>query len=122
MRHRYLRPSWDLPEIYLYRQPIDFRKQANGLALIVEQELGHSPFSGALYAFTNRQRNKIKCLMWEDNGFVLYYKSLAEEKFKWPGPSEELMPLNGEQINWLLDGYDITLLQGHKTLHYESVG
>lgn len=122
MRHRYLRPSWDLPEIYLYRQPVDFRKQANGLALIVEQELGHSPFSGALYAFTNRQRNKIKCLMWEDNGFVLYYKSLAEEKFKWPSPSDELMPLNGKQINWLLDGYDITLLQGHKTLHYESVG
>ena len=34
MRHRYLRPSWDLPEIYLYRKPIDFRKQANGLARI----------------------------------------------------------------------------------------
>jgi transposase len=62
MRNRYLRPSWDLPEIYLYQAPIDFRKQANGLALLVEQELGHSPFSGALYAFTNRQRNKIKCL------------------------------------------------------------
>ncbi|PSF05461.1 IS66 family insertion sequence hypothetical protein [Marinobacter fuscus] len=122
MRHRYLRPSRDLPEIYLYRKPIDFRKQANGLALLVEQELGHSPFSGALYAFTNRQRNKIKCLMWEDNGFVLYYKALAEEKFKWPGPADELMPLTGEQINWLLDGYDISLLRGHKTLHYESVG
>lgn len=122
MRKRYLRPSHDLPEIYLYRTPIDFRKQANGLALLVEQELGHSPFSGALYAFTNRRRNKIKCLMWEDNGFVLYYKALAEERFKWPGPSDELMVLSGEQINWLLDGYDISLLQGHKTLHYESVG
>jgi transposase len=33
-------------------------------------ELGHSPFSGHLYAFTNKQRNKIKCLFWEDNGFV----------------------------------------------------
>jgi transposase len=62
MRNRYLRPSWDLPEIYLYQAPIDFRKQANGLALLVEQELCHSPFSGALYAFPNRQRNKIKCL------------------------------------------------------------
>ena len=51
-------------------------------AVLVEQELGHNPFTGALYAFTNRQRNKIKCLMWEDNGFVLYYKALAEEKFK----------------------------------------
>ncbi|WP_417514545.1 IS66 family insertion sequence element accessory protein TnpB [Marinobacter sp.] len=71
------------------------------MALIVERELGHSLFSGALYAFTNRQRNKVKCLMWEDNGFVLYYKALAEEKFKWPGPSDELMSLTGEQINWL---------------------
>ncbi|KAA8976372.1 IS66 family insertion sequence element accessory protein TnpB, partial [Halospina sp. K52047b] len=47
MRHRYLRPSRRFPEIYLYREPVDFRKQAHGLALIVEQELGHSPFTGA---------------------------------------------------------------------------
>ena len=53
---------------------------------------------------------------------MLYYKALAEERFKWPSPAEELMVLSGEQINWLLDGYDITLLQGHKRLHYESVG
>lgn len=122
MRPRYLRPAREMPEIFLYRAPIDFRKQANGLALLIEQELGRSPFTGALYAFTNRQRNKIKCLMWEDNGFVLYYKALAEEKFKWPKPADELMPLTGEQINWLLDGYDINLLKGHKMLHYEALG
>jgi len=121
MRHRYLRPSLSLPEIYLYRAPVDFRKQAQGLAVLVEQELGHNPFTGALYAFTNKHRNKIKCLMWEDNGFVLYYKALAEEKFKWPKASDELMSLTGEQINWLLDGYDIALLKGHKTLNYEAV-
>ena len=122
MQPRYLRPAREMPEIFLYRAPIDFRKQANGLALLIEQELGRSPFTGALYAFTNRQRNKIKCLMWEDNGFVLYYKALAEEKFKWPKSADELMPLTGEQINWLLDGYDINLLKGHKMLHYEALG
>jgi transposase len=66
MCHRYLRPSFSLPEIYLYRAPVDFRKQARGLAVLVEQELGHNPFTGALYAFTNKHRNKIKCLMWVD--------------------------------------------------------
>lgn len=91
MRNRYLRPSRELPEIVLYRAPVDLRKQAHGLALIVEQELDHSPFTGALYAFTNRQRNKIKCLMGENNGFVLYYKALAEERFKWRGPGDELL-------------------------------
>lgn len=120
MNH-YFRPSRDMPQIYLYRQPVDFRKSFRGLAAIVEQELGHNPFTGALYAFSNRQRNKIKCLFWEDNGFVLYYKSLAEEKFRWPKAGDELLCLTGQQINWLLDGYDISLLQGHKKLHYEAV-
>ncbi len=117
----YFRPAQDMPKIYLYRDPVDFRKQSAGLAAIVEQELGHNPFDGGLYAFSNRQRNKIKCLFWEDNGFVLYYKSLAEEKFLWTKKGEEVVALTGQQINWLLDGYDITLMKGHKKLEYDSV-
>jgi transposase len=81
------------------RNQHDPNRTSTGLAVLVEQELGHNPFTGALYAFTNKHWNKIKCLMWEDNGFVLYYKALAEEKFKWPKASDELMPLTGEQIN-----------------------
>ena len=54
-----------MPRIYLYRDPVDFRKASAGLAAIVERELGHNPFDGGLYAFTNRRRNKIKCLLWE---------------------------------------------------------
>lgn len=115
------RPALEMPAIYLYREPVDFRKSFRGLAAIVEQELGHNPFNGSLYAFTNRQRNKIKCLFWEDNGFVLYYKSLAEETFKWPRADHELLFLTGQQINWLLDGYDISLMKGHKKLHYEAL-
>ncbi len=121
MTARYFRPANDMPQIYLYRDSVDFRKSVNGLSAIVERELGRNPFEGALYAFTNRQRNKIKCLYWEDNGFVLYYKSLAEENFRWPHPDDDVISLTGQQINWLLDGYDISLMTGHKKLHYESV-
>jgi len=117
----YFRPALETPRIFLYRDPIDFRKASLGLAAIVERELGHNVFEGALYAFTNRSRNKIKCLFWEDNGFVLYYKALAEEKFRWPRRGEAVISLTGQQLNWLLDGYDITLLSGHKKIQYESV-
>ena len=115
-----LRPHPRMPQIYLYREPVDFRKSFRGLAAIIEQELGHNPFEGALYAFTNRRRDKIKLLYWEGNGFVLYYKSLAEEKFHWPGGEEELVSLTGQQINWLLDGYNLSAMKGHKKLHYEA--
>jgi transposase len=71
------------------------RKSYRGLAAIVEQELEHNPFDGGLYAFINRRRGKIKLLFWEDNGFVLYYKSLAEKKFRWSGSEDQIIPLTG---------------------------
>ena len=117
----YLRPALTMPQIYLYRQPVDFRKQSHGLAAIVEGELGHNPFSGGLYVFTNRRYNRIKLLMWERNGFVLYYKALLEEKFIWPKGDEQVISLTGQQINFLLDGLDIMALRGHRKLVYESV-
>jgi len=120
MNHLF-RPDPAMPQIYLYRDPVDFRKSFRGLAAIVEQELGHNPFSGALYAFTNRRRDKIKLLFWEDNGFVLYYKSLAEEKFHWPKADDDVLPLTGQQINFLLDGYDLAAMKGHQKLQYEAL-
>ena len=109
-----MRPSLTLSKVFIYRDPIDFRKAHRGLAALVEMELGHNPFDGFLYAFTNRQRNKIKCLFWEDNGFILYYKSLSEGKFKRPKKSDELITMTGEQLNWLLDGYDVMAMKPHK--------
>jgi len=116
-----MRPNMGLSQVYLYSQPIDFRKSFRGISAIIECELGHNPFEGHLYAFTNKQRNKIKCLFWENNGFVLCYKSLEEDKFIWPKGSEDLMILNGQQINWLLDGLDLSVMQGHQKLNYDSV-
>jgi len=116
-----MRPNRALLQVFLNREPVDFRKSFNGLAAIVEQELDRNPFDGDLYAFINRRGNKIKCLFWERNGFVLYYKSLAEEKFSWPQQSDDLIALTGEQLNWLLDGYNINTMQAHKKVQYESV-
>jgi transposase len=114
-----LRPNVSLPKVYLYRKPVDFRKGHRGLGAIIEQELAHDPFSGTLYVFINRQHNKLKALFWEDNGFVLYYKALAEEKFRWPREELTLLTITGEQMNWLLEGYDLSVMKAHKKLHYE---
>ena len=121
MTGRTLRPARSLPQVWLYRDPVDFRKSYRGLGAIVEQELGDNPFNGTLYVFINRHRNKLKALFWEDNGFVLYYKALAEETFRWPRQGETVISVTGEQLNWLLDGYDITQMKPHKKVRAESL-
>ena len=57
--NRHLRPSLGMPAIYLYRDSVDFRKSFRGLGAIVEQELGHNPFDGALYAFGVPDRGSV---------------------------------------------------------------
>ena len=116
-----MRPSPLLTEVYLYRQPIDFRKSYRGLSALVECELGHNPFDGGLFVFSNKQRTKIKCLFWESTGFVLYYKVLVEDKFKGPTGNDALLIITGQQLNWLLDGFDIGVMKGHQERHYDTV-
>ena len=115
-----MRPSDQLPEVFLCQQPVDFRKGIQGLSVLVEAELMLDPFSQTLFVFVNRQRTSIKILCWERNGFCLWQKKLEKERFKWPS-GESVITLSGQQLNWLLDGYDLGQLQPHKTLHYRTV-
>ena len=38
--------------VYLHREPIDFRKNINGLSALVEHDLALDPFADALYVFS----------------------------------------------------------------------
>lgn len=74
----------DAPKVYLHREPVDFRKQINGLSVIVQEALKMDPFEDALFVFINCSRNRIKALYWERNGFCLWFKRLEKDKFSWP--------------------------------------
>ena len=101
--------------------PIDMRKQMNGLAALVEGVLKQNPFSGALFVFVNRRRDKLKILVWDCSGFVVWYKRLEQEKFHWPIKSNEVtVTLSGEQLHWLLDGYDVWKMRAHQSLQLFS--
>ncbi len=54
---------------------------------------------------------------------MLWYKRLERERFKWPDRLEgDVLHIKGQELNWLLDGYDIALMQPHEALHFQSVG
>ena len=70
--------------VYLHRDPVDFRKAINGLSLIVSDDMALSPFDRAIFVFCNKRRSQLKVLYWDETGFVLWQKRLEKEKFKWP--------------------------------------
>ena len=114
-----IRPALRDIEVYLCVAPVDFRKQVNGLSMLVESELALNPMSSAVFAFTKRRRDRVKLLVWERNGFVLWMKRLERERFCWPRAQESVVTLSGQELNWLLDGLDLRFWRPHAALHYE---
>lgn len=106
--------------VFLHRDAVDCRKNINGLAALVEQSLRLDPLARAVYAFTNRRRDRVRLLLWERNGFWLMTKRLEEDRFKWP-TGQGVLRLTSEQLHWLLAGIDLNAMQPHPQRHYVRV-
>jgi transposase len=78
----------------------------DGLAAIVQLDFELSPFEPCLFAFCNRQRNKVKILEWSERGFWLHYFRLEKGKLPWPEIGAEVNPLDmtWQDLRWLLEG------------------
>ena len=117
-----MRPSNELPVVYLCREVVDFRKGINGLAALVEEVLKLDPLSEHLFVFCNRARDRVRILYWERNGFCLWHKRLEKHRFHWPRREPGVVvTLTGQQLNWLLEGIDVMRMKGHERLFYRHI-
>lgn len=97
----------DIPEIYIACQPVDLRKGIDGYASIIQEEFVLDPGKDALYIFTNRSHNKLKCLYYDGTGFWLLYKRLNKGTFKWNFADQDVLEITRQQLGWLLDGLSV---------------
>jgi len=96
--------------VYLACGPTDMRKSINGLAAIVEGSFKLDPFDDALFVFCNKNRDRLKILDWDGDGFWLYFKRLEKGRFHWPASGEEAtMTLTGAELAILLGGARVEL-------------
>jgi len=75
-------------QVFLACGSTDMRKSIDGLAVLVKEGLGLDPFAPALFVFCNRQRDKVKVLHWEHNGFWLYYRRRMPTVLRCGSPGE----------------------------------
>ena len=108
-------------KVFLALGGTDLRRGIDGLSILVANHLSRDPFSGHVFAFCNRQRNSVKLLWWDRNGFWILHKRLERQRFRWPRTEAEVMELSVRELNWLLEGLDPLSLKGHAKLEYSTV-
>ena len=80
--------------IYIACGYTDMRKSIDGLAALVQEEFHLDPFSKSLFLFCGKRRDRMKILLWEGDGFLLFYKRLENGNFQWA--RKESDPFVGE--------------------------
>src|SRR3569832_2403401 len=74
-------------KIYIAVEGVDMRKGFDGLYGLVRDRLGHDPLSGHLFLFSNRDRTRLKILVWDGSGLWVCAKRLEKGRGGGPAPA-----------------------------------
>jgi transposase len=108
--------------VYLACGITDLRKSIDGLAVLVQEGFALDPFSPCLFVFCNRQRDKLKILQWDVNGFWLHYRRLERGRFEWPQKVDnQTVTVSRRELRWLLDGLSLKQGKAHQQVRAKTV-
>jgi len=98
---------------WLYLGVADMRKGFDGLCGLVDSELAGDPLSGDVFIFVNRGRNRMKLLLWEEGGLVLWYKRLEQGSFELPKARSGAtsLPIKWSDLLLIIEGVSLGSVQ-----------
>ena len=109
-------------QILVATKPVDFRKQADSLAALVQEALGADPFSGAVYVFRAKRADRVKLLWWDGTGLCLPYVSTEGSQFRWPRIEDGVIRLSGAQLLALIEGMEWRRVHALRVRRPQSAG
>jgi transposase len=83
-----------------------------GLRGLVNNVLRQDVLAGYLFAFCNRRRNRVRCLLWDGSGFWLATKRIEQATFNWPKDEAAVAQMSLVQLRLLLDGFEVRSRRG----------
>jgi transposase len=97
------------------------RKGFDSLCGIVTSQLKMDALSGSVFIFINKKHNQVKLLLWEGDGFAVYYKRLEKGTFEIPDTNDESSSIEAtaQQLQFILQG--VSLQKVHFRKRYKRV-
>lgn len=96
--------------LFVATQPVDGRKGADSLMVLVRDVFGHDPLSGHLFVFFSKRSERVRIVYWDRNGFAMWTKRLERGRFRFAlSTSGELLPtaVEAAELMLILEGIDL---------------
>jgi transposase len=95
--------------LFVATEPVDGRKGADSLMVIVRDVFGHDPLSGHLFIFFSMRRDRVRIVYWDRNGFATWTKRLERGRFtlSFGTEAKHLSPIEAAELSLILEGIDL---------------
>ena len=91
--------------VFVAVEPVDMRKQCDGLWAVARDHLGEDPKGGALFGFTNKTRNRLKLLYFDRTGVWVFAKRIEQGRLSWPiGSDSSKLAITPAALTMLMNG------------------
>jgi transposase len=106
----------DSRRYFFYNGIADMRRGFDSLSGLVRKEFGKDPLSGDIFVFFNRRRNQIKLLLWEGDGFSMYYKRLERGTYEVPlsDKNSSSIEIRSQELMLILQGIVLSSVKKRK--------
>ena len=106
---------------YLYLGNTDMRKGFDSLSGLVSSHMQQDVLSGSVFVFLNKKHTQVKLLLWEGDGFALYYKRLEKGTFELPpGDDKESLSISSQQLQFILQGISLKSIRRRKRYQHQQ--
>jgi transposase len=68
--------------LFVATQPVDGRKGADSLMVIVRDVFKQDPLNGHLFIFFSKRCDRVRIVYWDRNGFAMWTKRLEAGRFR----------------------------------------
>lgn len=96
--------------LFVASQPIDGRKGADSLMVLVRDALRHDPLSGHLFVFFSKRLDRVRIVYWDRTGFAMWTKRLERGRFR-PSFSADgklaVSTMEAAELALVLEGIDL---------------
>ena len=96
------------------------RKGFDSLSGIVTSQMNCNALDGSVFIFFNRKHNQVKLLLWEGDGFAMYYKRLETGTYEVPPVGNNLaVSVSNQQLQLILQGISLKSVRRRKRYQHQ---
>ena len=98
------------------------RKGFNSLSGLVTSQMQLNVLSGSVFIFVNKKHNQVKLLLWEGDGFAMYYKRLEKGTYEIPAGYDKnaSLSISSQQLQLILEGISLKSVRRRKRYQHKE--